>query len=521
LWSVDGDRDVAAANAVFTAGFFSLLALVQALDASGVEQSVSVPILYVTDRMSDVTGNEALIPEKATALGIAKVLGQEYPRLQCRVVDIELPAAETATEVVLVDRLVVEARFFPETKAADTKPAAAQTSDQVFSVAYRGAHRWEWDYVPLAQPVVVQQRLRRNGVYLITGGLGGVGLALARHLGRNWGARLVLLGRTPLPARENWRKLQQLLDLETAGVEVLIVTADVTSEEQMYAALAQVRSRFGAINGVIHAVVHPDRGMIAHRNRGLVEAAFAPKLQGTRVLLDVLARQPLDFVLLCSSVASLIGGLGRSDYAAANAYLDALAAAHRRTSTLPVISVNWDAWRDVGIATDMNLPAGVGLDENTGVQAFERIVNGAELSQIIVSAAPFEWRLGALDDGALDALEDTFQPLVAGAMHPRPVLQNAFVTPTGSLEENLAAIWRDMLGIEPIGVHDNFFDLGGDSLLAIRLLTKTRRNYNTELHPADFFRNPTIADLAVEIELQLIEAIEREATPQALSDALQ
>lgn len=508
LWSLDGDRSAPSPQAeVFEAGYFSLLALLHALDAMGGSNRAPLALTIVTDGIEDVSGTEALAPEKATLLGIAKVMSQEYPSsIACRVLDVVLPAPESAAESELARRVADE--------------AACEQDD--FVVAYRGPHRWIKQYAPQpAQPAT--PRLREGGVYLITGGMGGVGLALARHLSRAWQARLVLLGRTPLPSRGDWdrivaangepaalrRKLRQLIELEATGAQVLTVTADVTDPAQLRDALAAAHARFGAVNGAVHAVMDPGLGMIAQRTRAQVEAAFAPKLDGTRALLDALHGEPLDFVLLCSSIATIVGGLGRSDYAAANAYLDAVATAHRRTSALPVFSVNWDAWRDVGAAADMDLPEGTGLDERTGVLAFERIVNGANLPQTVVSATPLAPRLRPLGN-LLDAVDSVPAP-EARTSHSRPALATPFAAPEGELEQGLAALWTEALGIEPVGARDNLFELGGDSLLAIRLLSRVRKAYGVELQPADFFKAPTVAELAALVELRLIEEIEREA----------
>ncbi|MEJ1169510.1 type I polyketide synthase [Variovorax sp. CCNWLW235] len=519
LWSLDGGRPAPPHADALEAGYFSLLALVHALDALGLPGRAPTVLTIVTDGLEDVSGTEALVPAKATLLGIAKVVGQEYPSVSCRVIDVVLPAPESAAESDVARRVADE----------------AVSAKDDFVVAYRGPHRWLKSYEPLPKQAATP-RLREGGVYLITGGMGGVGLALARHLSRAWKARLVLLGRTPLPARGDWeriavsssepaalrRKLRQLIELETTGAQVLTVAADVTDAEQLRDALAAAHARFGAVNGVVHAVMDPGLGMIAQRTRAQVEAAFAPKVAGTRELLAALREEPLDFVLFCSSIATLAGGLGRSDYAAANAYLDALAAAHRRTSALPVFSVNWDAWRDVGSAADMDLPEGVGLDERTGVLAFERIVNGPDLPQTVVSVSALAPRLRPLGNllDAVEAQDAAGAPSVvsvgeARASHSRPALPTAYAAPEGELEEGLAALWTEALGISPVGAHDNLFELGGDSLLAIRLLSRVRKAYGVELQPADFFKAPTVAELAALIELRLIEEIEREAEATA------
>lgn len=499
LWSLD--RDAATPATVLESGYFSVRALAQALDAAG---TASLSLRIVTDRAEDVSGTEALAPEKATVRGIARVLAQEYPSIACGVIDVVLPAPESAAETALAQRVADEAGADPV-------------------VALRGAHRWVQSFEPV--PARTTQRLRKGGTYLITGGMGGVGLALARHLHRAWQANLVLIGRTALPARDAWeriaaddatparlrRTLCQLIALDAEGAPLLTLAADVTDPAALHAALAETHARFGPVHGAVHAVMDPGLGMIAQRTRAQVEAGFAPKLAGTRALFDALKGEPLDFVLLCSSIAVQLGGLGRSDYAASNAFLDAFAAAHRRSSTLPVFSVNWDAWRDVGAAADMALPDGVGLDERTGVQAFERIVNGPDVAQTVVSVSPLAQRLQAQGD-LLDAA-DAAPAAQARTNHPRPVLPTPFTVPEGELEAGLAALWSEALGIAPIGAHDNLFELGGDSLLAIRLLARVRKAYGVELQPADFFKAPTVAELATRVELRLIEDIERQGEP--------
>lgn len=517
LWGVDTAAAAPSSSSdLLERGYFSLLALAQALDSTAAGRERKLSLQVVANQMEDVSGTEPLCPEKATLFSLAKVIGQEYPHIDCRVVDVVLPAAASQAEAWLVAQLA--AQFVADAPASRGEPL----------VAYRGPHRWTKVYEPLALPAQgagPRQRFRTQGVYLITGGLGGVGLSVARHLAKSWQARLVLLGRSPLPERAAWeslaasadqpaalrQKLLQLLELEALGGEVLALSADVTDAAQMRAVAAQARQRFGAIHGVIHAAGHAASGMIGQRTRAMVDAVFAPKLRGTQALLQAVRGEPLDFVLLCSSISSMAGGLGMSDYAAANAYLDALAAQAQRDAGHPVISVNWDAWRDLGMAAGMVLPEGVGMDGPEGALALERIVNGPAHAQVVISTTDLAQRLGELDSGMLELIENG--PLAHAARgtrrnHPRPALDTPFVAPDGDLETGLAALWQDMLGIAAIGVNDNLFELGGDSLLAIQILARARKAYDIELHPAAFFKAPTIAELALLVETRLIEEIE-------------
>ena len=513
LWSLDEEPSLGHTQAqLLERSFFSLLALVQALDATSGAHPLAITV--VANQLQDVAGIEPLCPEKATLLGISKVIGQEHPQLSCRVIDVVLPAPESEAEKRLVRQIVAEAQ-------------AGEAGES--PVAYRGPHRWVRSYEPMTSAVPAQLRLRRQGVYLITGGLGAVGQVLAKHLAHAWQARLVLLGRTPCPERGSWERLldagdqpeslkqllRQLKALEAAGAEVLTVSADVTDPQQLHAAMEQVHQRFGGVNGVIHAAVgHAASGMIAHKTRAMVDAAFAPKIRGTAVLLDALRNEPLDFVLLCSSLASLVGGLGKSDYAAANAYQDALAPAARRGCAYPVFSVNWDAWRDIGVAAEMSLPGALGLGAAQGALAFERIVNGPDIAQVVVSTTDLAMRFGPLDNGMFEVLDADPPAAPRRSSHPRPLIAGSYVAPEGELESGLAALWTEALGIAPIGVHDNLFELGGDSLLAIQLLGRVRKAYGVELHPAAFFKAPTVSELTLLVEDRLIADLES-AAPEA------
>jgi len=515
LWSVDEQPlSPSQSGQALERGYFSLLALAQAIDSTSGGRARKLSIEVVANQIEDVSGLEPLCPEKATLFSLCKVIAQEYPHIACRVTDIVLPVPGSAAEAWLARQL------------------AAPASRDESLVAYRGPHRWVKTYAPLPTGSAPQQRLRSKGVYLITGGLGGVGLAVARHLAESWQARLVLLGRTPLPERSQWEalaadeaqpqalrtRLAQLIELENLGGEVLVVAADVADAASMKAAAAQARARFGMVQGVVHAAGHANSGMIANRTRAAIDEVFAPKLQGTRFLLDALQGEPLDFVLLCSSISAMAGGLGMSDYAAANAYLDALAALWQRSATYPVISVNWDAWRDLGMAAGRVLPEGIGMDGPEGARAVERIVNGPAFAQVVISTTDLNQRLGELDNGMLELLETGPVAKKKRREHPRPALDTPFVAPDGELESVLAGIWQDMLGIASVGIDDNLFELGGDSLLAIQILARARKAYEVELHPAAFFKAPTIRDLAILVETRLIEEIEADAPADAEPD---
>jgi acyl transferase domain-containing protein len=336
------------ARAAERSGFYSLLGLAQALGKrrEGMESPEPFDLTVVTNNAQAVLGEELLYPEKATAAGPCRVIPKEYPNVNCRSVDVTLPASDAEREW-LVGRLAAE--------------AAARGAGQ--SVAYRGRHRWTQTFepLPLAPRAPRPARLRERGVYLITGGLGSIGLTLAGYFARTARARLVLVGRTGLPERGEWERLTQtgaaakiekLRELEALGAEVLTFGADVSDPEAMRAVLERAAETFGRLDGVVHAAGVPGGGLMQLKTAAAAAEVLAPKVSGTLVLGALLKDVPLDFFVCCSSALAVTAPLGQVDYAAANAFMDAYAHASTHARGAFAVSVNWDAWREGGMAVE-------------------------------------------------------------------------------------------------------------------------------------------------------------------------
>ncbi len=350
LWSVTGEakNDLGELDEVQGAGFDSLLCLVQAVGEALPDEEVHLGV--VSNDLHAVLDGDRLSPAKATLLGPARIAPAEYPNLSCSSIDVVLPgSAEGLAD--LAGSLVAE--------------LGARRREPV--VAYRGGYRWiqTFDAVRLEAGDGEARRLRDRGVYLITGGLGGVGLTLARHLAEAVRARLVLVSRSALPAREEWkgwleshpeadetsRRILEIQRLEEAGAEVWVASADVAHREEMEEVVRRAVERFGAIHGVIHAAGLPGGGLIQLKTRETAAEVLAPKVRGSLVLDSVLRGRDLDFFVLCSSLASILGGVGKVDYCGANAFLDAFAHLRsERDGGGPTVSICWDTWGEVGMA---------------------------------------------------------------------------------------------------------------------------------------------------------------------------
>jgi acyl transferase domain-containing protein len=489
--------------------FYSLLFLAQALG----EMNATRPVrMIVASRGTAVVlDGDSVIPENATALGPCRVIPQEYPRISCIHLDLESSPAGGPVEPERTDPLIRE---------------LLSDSEETW-VAYRGGARWVRRLQPNRIEAPKQRHLlRERGVYLITGGLGGMGLALAEHLARNVRARLILVSRGGLPERHHWpnwsrthaahattseliRKVEQI---EKEGGEVLAFAGDVADEAQMKRILDEARSRFGALHGIIHAAGVAGGGIIQMKSARLAESVLRPKVRGTLVLEKLCRNEPLDFILLCSSLCSWIGGVGQVDYCAANAFLDAWAASSNRPDRR-VISIEWDTWQEAGMALTTAVPRQLeqirqdslkyGLTSAEGCEIFERVLTlGVTEPEVAICTKGLTFLEARSPSRSFSQAPGSPPPTpTAGSSsrHPRPDLKNAYVAPRDSLEMTLVKMWEELLGIAPVGIGDNFFELGGHSLLAIQLIAQVKGLLQKELTLRAIFDAPSVEALAQQL----------------------
>jgi acyl transferase domain-containing protein/aryl carrier-like protein len=475
LWSLTSDpAPVGAPESLYQRGFQSLLALMQALGHRVLPGPTRFFLL--ANGLADVTGEEPLCPEKALLVGASRVVPQEYPDLVVRLADLGPPSRAERFERDLFDLLLAE---------------SWHDRGSGF-LAWRKGRHWVQDFEPVRLRPRADQAsaFRRGGVYVITGGLGGLGLALAEHLARTAAARLVLVGRS---AAEGDR-LVKLRAIEALGGEVLVAQADVADGAQMREVFTRARERFGAVHGVIHAAGLPGGSIIQLSTPERLIPVLAPKVEGTRrigeLAEDLLPE--LELLVLFGSTLSFLGGVGQSAYAAANAYLDAFAPAWQARTGRRAVTVSWDRWVETGMAAG---PAEEGILTAEGLECLERIVSRPAIEHVVVSTRPFR---AALEKAALESrawVVDAAREAAPGGEHPRPDLQSPYVPPQTEPEALLIGLWQSLLGIERIGIHDNFFELGGDSLRGIQLVALARK-VDLELTAAELFEHPTVAQLA-------------------------
>jgi acyl transferase domain-containing protein/acyl carrier protein len=491
-------------------GFYSLVYLTQAIGQQQINEEIQ--LFVIANHLHNITGNEELYPEKTTILGACKVIPQEYQNINCRLVDIVLP---TLASEDFIAQLLAE--------------LTAESQDDI--IAYRHDYRWVQTFEPISlEPATVDKiRLRKNGVYLITGGMGGMGFILAEYLAKTVQAKLILLGRSV--TSENEKNHAKIKELETLGAEVLVLAADVTNHEQMQNVIPQSLQHFGTINGVIHAAGVAGAGIIQLKTPEIAESVFAPKVQGTIVLNNVLKNQDLDFLVLCSSLSSIQGGFGQVDYCAANTFLDAFAQWNKTTNNRLTIAINWDAWQQVGMAVNTNVPNEIKTWRETslknailpteGVDAFSRILANS-LSQVIVSTQDLQAGIEQLNQLVLSlsiAQKPVNSSQVSASRHSRTLQENTYVAPRNEIEQTIANIWEELIGIEKVGIHDNFFELGGHSLLAVQTISRLREAFHVELPLRTLLVDaPTVNELANIIVEQQPQSEELDEIAQLLAE---
>ncbi len=473
-------------------GFHGLVRLAQALGNAGVAEPLHLDV--VTAGLFDVTGREALAPQWATVLGPVRVIPQEYPGVTCRLIDLSPGQPDT-------DSLGAE---------------LLRASDESI-VALRGRHRWVTACERIEAPQAPSSLLREGGVYLITGGTGGLGLAIAQHLARTRRARLALLSRTGVARPE------ALAAVEAAGGQALVLAADVADTAALRAAVKTARRRFGPIQGVIHAAGVPGAGLIQLKTADAAAAVLAPKVRGALALAKVLAARNLDFLAFYSSTAALVGGLGQVDYCAANAFLDALAVHLSKRFPARVVSIGWgpwqwDAWQATLTAAVPQMQeamaaarAAFGITFEEGAAAFERALS-CGLPHVVVSPQDLDEMVRRHAAGIPTEIG---RYLEAPSLHARPALRSGYTEPAGALEERIAGIWQEVLGIDRVGRNDDFFELGGHSLAGMRVAARLRGDFGVALPMRALFESRTVAALAASVEALLVAEVEAMDEAQA------
>ncbi|WP_437606620.1 SDR family NAD(P)-dependent oxidoreductase [Sorangium sp. So ce834] len=493
-------------------GTLSAMFLAQALVRRGWRDA---PRLWLVTRGAQAVEEAAPVSvSQAPLLGFGRVLASEHPELRCTRVDLDPARA-------------------PEDAASLARELDA--TDDEDHIALRAGERY---VARMARSALRERRaggaaLRPDGTYLIVGGLGGLGLSLARWMVARGARHLVLAGRSG--ASEAARRAIDAL--EAQGAQVVVAQADASRRDHVVELLAAIDRRAPPLRGVVHAAMVIADSTVMEQSAERFWETMAPKMHGAWNLHELTAGRPLDFFVMYSSVASLLGAPGNGNYTAASVFLDALAH-HRRALGLPALSIDWGLFSDVGIAVrQADVMGRVGdrgmdsLTEEEGLRMLERLLE-ADMPQIAVvrfnvhrwlESYPSVARLRYWDrltrERARAAPRSSDILRVREALEGEPPEERRFRL-QGHLKEQLGRVLRvDAAAIGPLEV---FASLGMDSLMSLEFRNRLESSLGLSLSATLLFTYPNIASLAEHLltEIEAADAPAQEATERSFAGSL-
>ncbi|MFC1886955.1 SDR family NAD(P)-dependent oxidoreductase, partial [Thermodesulfobacteriota bacterium] len=478
--SKSGSRDTgmdlfggkASVNGQLSDSVYSLLYLSQALMAQ--KPKASVRLLYCYENGSNST------PLHAAICGFARTVRLENAKFVYQTLGLE--------------------DVYHTGSVLDSTLKEFQTGDSTAEVRYTGGQRQikHFQEIDVGAASVDDVPLKKNGVYLVTGGLGGLGLIFAEYLARKWKARLVLTGRSDLsPEKE-----KRLKKIGGWGTEAAYIKADVAKRDAVQKLIAEIKSRFKGINGVIHAAGVLRDAFVLKKTKQDVDAVLAPKVYGTIFLDEATRDENLDFFVLFSSIAAVMGNLGQCDYAYANSFMDhfavmreALRKGGKRSGK--TLSINWPLWEEGGMGVDTQKKAWLKnamgllpLNTDHGLKAFEKGLRMAEL-RIMPLEGDGEKIKKTLDIDSGNPTERTGTMWdIEPKLSDREKIQLLEKTEI-FLKEMLSA--ETKLAVSKINSKEPLEKYGIDSLMILNLDSKLEKHFG-ELSKTLFFEYQTLSE---------------------------
>jgi acyl-CoA synthetase (AMP-forming)/AMP-acid ligase II/NADP-dependent 3-hydroxy acid dehydrogenase YdfG len=475
-------------------GVYSLVHLVQALAAPG--RSDAPKRIVVVSRNAQALGNaDVIVGEKAMAAGLVRTIGQEFPSLVCSHVDLQEDSPMSARLILNeIDGGVRDAE-----------------------VAYRDGIRW----IPRLERVFPVTRaleklpFNAGDIYLVSGGVGGIGVEIASYLVREFGVRVLAIGRR---ARQD----VSLPDFLKNQPDLFrYESVDVTSAECLAAVVDRVKQEWGSpLAGIFHLAAAYHECSLVDETRESLASVFRPKVHGAAALHSLLKDNGGIFVSF-SSVTHLFGGATIGAYSAANRFLDAFAHRQRANTKVRSYCLDWSTWEDVGLSKDypaletLRARGYEAISVRRGIQSLLAGICRAPGNLIVglddrraflrqhSEGQPLQFRrvVALAESGGSGSIEaiDAFGTRITCDIRAVGSLEAQLTAPSVSLstlERRIAALWREVLQLDSVGVHDNFFELGGNSLLLAKMAARIQLEFGKTTSVVEMFRHPTVAKLA-------------------------
>lgn len=441
-------------------------------------------IKIISNGVQMVTGEESLVPEKATLLGACKTLTREYPNITYNNIDVVMPSSQTWQEELLIDALLAE--------------LTSHLSNRF--TAYRGNHRW----VQTAKPIQLKPLdgahlpVPPDGVYLITGGVNTIALELGQYLAAMNSATVIFVIPATFPKSKEWPawladhpasditsdNIKQLQALKTQSSTIQFVQVDTTCQEQMQTAMAQVQEQFGSINGVIYT----DLTSSSHVFDNALPDLMTDKIRETRILETLFANKPLAFFAFCTTRNTMTNSAYLIEETAVATLLTAFSHSFFSRYGIRTNIIHWPPWQ----IDDMGAENAASSSEVISI--FWRILTSSNPEVTVRSQNPTP---SGINQPA-HSLISTQNEVLESNQISNSLDISLFGLQTMSREEihqTITETWQSLSGIDQIAMDDDFFELGGDSVLALRLISQLRETFQIELPLNTLFETPTITGL--------------------------
>lgn len=487
-----------ALEAALNAGVYSLFYLTKALVQKGMENNMALSL--IGQSVNAVKGEKTVYPDRASFFGLGKTIVHEHNGMVLKCIDID--------EVTSVEQCIEE--IF--------------SRDGVYQVALRNGKRYVEKFTEIEMENVENREIviKEKGVYLITGGTGGIGLEVSKRFAAAGQVNLIWIGRKPLPDRNKTdlegkalKIAKAIEEIEQLGTTVTYYTGDIGDPQRMAEIFEAIETQFGTLTGIVHSAGMPGDGFLVVKSKQIFDLVLRPKVNGTWLLGQLSKRFKLDFFILFSSGLSMLSEPGHGDYTAANSYLDAFAL-YLQKQGIEGITVNWTSWKETGMAVDH----GFNYDAIFKAITTQEALTGLET--VMTKAVPralvgrltynpqFLYLIDRLPFELSDKIRRNAQAIIRekgidmthkkAALKPktsdRIELKGRDGEAFSQVELELAQIYNAVLGFEEINIYDNFFELGGDSVMLNQMVILLDQAFPGKVKLIDLFNYTTIADLA-------------------------
>ncbi|MBP3413233.1 MAG: SDR family NAD(P)-dependent oxidoreductase, partial [Oscillospiraceae bacterium] len=490
-------------------GLYGLFHLTKALIKERIRGKLDIVVL--TDHGAKVSGKELTVkPDNAALIGLAKCVVQEYQNLATRSID--------------TDNRTDNDQIMKELLNLDRTPRVALRGDVRYVEQLEKFDRdAQLDEVPLDLS---------EGCVLITGGTGGLGLEAAKYLAEKGASSIILLSRRGFPKEEQWdtilnegtdkklcEAIQSIRQIQDKDVDVLTVSADVSNASVMSRILQSLEKAFGKVVGVVHCAGVAGDGFLINKPFEVFRNVVTPKILGTKILDTLLNWEDVQLFVTYSSMTTLLGGPGQGDYTAANSYLDAYAQQGSLFGK-PIVSLNWPAWSETGMAVDYdvsdaqvlfrsldNSSAIAYLDDAISYRLFNVVPGELNYSVLAMIADDLALNLAPNIRKAVEVQKRRMQSAESGQSHSFNIQDVVILGKSAAdlthTEKQVAYIYAGVLSIEEIDIYENYNSLGGNSMTSTEILKILNQHFDNLLDVSDVFSYPTVFEMAEYIDSKL------------------